>query len=67
MHTITNWSALPSDTQYYDTLHRIALKLSNKVVLEWSPNQHCWVRSYDYTSWIPLNRNMKKNPNYVAS
>jgi hypothetical protein len=62
---IVEWDTLPSDTQYYDTKLHIALKLENDMVWEWVALRKVWVRSPDYTSWIPLNKYMVKNPNWV--
>lgn len=61
-----DWSSLPPDAQCYDTKLHIALKLENDIVWEWVEVRKVWVRSPDYTSWIPMNKYMVKNPSYVA-
>jgi hypothetical protein len=61
-----NWITLPIDTQYYDTNLRTAFKLENNIVKEWVEQNNNWIRSSDYTSWIPLSDNITKNPNYIA-
>ena len=55
-----DWDSVPYDTHYYDLKLRTPLKQENDIIWEW--NGIKWIRSTDYTSWIPISKHMLPNP-----
>lgn len=55
-----NWDLVPYDTHYYDLKLMTPLKQENGIVWEWVGSR--WIRSSDYTSYIPLTKYMLQNP-----